>query len=117
MIVKIFYFKEFSYLCKMKKLLLISFIAFGCKTIKPNIQHSPVAVVSYDTTHIWILNESQGPIIYNVWKKGVYGNKTQPHLVDSIEFANLCKRAVHCTCGDVSPKYTTKNNVIYTSGK
>ena len=94
----------------MKKLLLISFIAFGCKTIQPNIQHSDVAVVSHDTTHVWILNQSQGPIIYNVWVQGLYGDKTQPHLVDSNEFANLCRKAVHCTCGDVSPKYVRKRD-------
>lgn len=117
MTVKIFYFKKFSYLCEMKKLLLISFIAFGCQTIKPHIQHSEVSVVSYDTTKMWILNKDHGPIIYKAWEQGSYGNKTKVYLVDSSEFANICKKAVPCTCGDALPKYANKNNVIYTSGK
>lgn len=101
----------------MKKLLFLSFIAFGCKTVKPYIQHSEVTIVTQDTSKIWILNNDHGPIIYNVWSKGLYGNKTKAYLVDSVEFANLRKKSVPCTCFDQSPKFASKQNLIFTSGK
>ena len=86
------------YLCKMKHLLLISLVAIGCSTPKSHIKHSDVTVVTPDTSKIWILNQGHGPVIYNAWIKGAYGNKTKVTLVDSIEFAQLCKKAVPCTC-------------------
>jgi hypothetical protein len=91
----------------MKKLLFISFVAFGCSAIKPHIQHSPVTVVSHDTTKIWILNQGYGPIIYNVWSKGTYGDKTKPYLVDSSTFASLCKKSVPCKCSEFK-----KSNIV-----
>jgi hypothetical protein len=104
----------------MKKLLfisIISIIAFGCSTVKPHIQHSEVTIVSQDTSKIWILNANHGPIIYNVWSQGLYGNNTKAYLVDSVEFAELSKNAVPCRCSDMTPKYANKQNVIFTSGK
>ena len=81
----------------MKKLLLISpiLIMMSCGSTHSYIQHSDVAIVSSDLKHIYICNMNHGPMIYDCWARGCYGDTTQAHLLDSTEFS---QKAVECTC-------------------
>ena len=88
----------------MKKLLLISPILFvlGCGSTSTYIKHSDVAIISSDSKHLYICNKGHGPMIYDCWFSGRYGDTTIVHLVDTTKFNNLCKKSVPCTCNTTS---------------
>lgn len=81
----------------MKKLLfLIGVVALGlasCQSHTTLVKKSDVAIMTPDSTHMWILNEGIGNIIYEQWTCGAFGDRTKVYLVDATEFSQLSKKA------------------------
>jgi len=70
-------------------IILILGTMFGCSTTKTYIQVSPIAKRTVDYKHVYFLDNETGNIIYKMWIEGLFGNETQPHLVDSIKFNSI----------------------------
>ena len=62
---------------------------FGCSSTQTCVQVSDVAKKTVDGKHVYFLDNETGKMVYRIWTTGVYGNKTKPHLVDSIRFVNI----------------------------
>ncbi len=62
---------------------------FGCSTTRTYIQVSSIAKITIDYKNLYILNNEHGNMIYKMWVDGLFGDETQPHLVDSIRFISI----------------------------
>jgi hypothetical protein len=91
----------------MKKIVYILSIGFmvGCGVTQPsinssaqNIKHSDILISAPDTSVVWIMDTQHGNLIARTWKSGAYGDKTKVVMLDSVEFEEMSKTAVPCTC-------------------
>ena len=75
----------------MKKIIILLVLGtmFGCSSTQTCVQVSPVAKRTKDGKHVYFLDNETGSMVYRMWTKGVFGNETQPHLVDSIKFISI----------------------------
>jgi hypothetical protein len=75
----------------MKKIIIALVLGtmFGCSTTQTCVQVSPVAKRTVDGKHVYFLDNETGSMVYRMWTKGVFGDETQPHLVDSMKFISL----------------------------
>lgn len=74
----------------MKKLFIIMGLAIGgCQSPQTLIVRSDFTVMNLDSTKMWIKDTDSGKNLYEVWKKGEFGNDTKVYLVDSVRFNNL----------------------------
>lgn len=75
----------------MKKIIIALALGtmFGCSSTQTCVQVSPVAKRTKDGKHVYFLDNETGSMVYRMWTKGVFGNETQPHLVDSMKFISL----------------------------
>jgi len=77
-------------------LFLIGVVVLGlvsCQSHTSLIQKSDVAIMTKDSTHMWILNKGVGSIIYEQWMEGSFGNRTKVYLIELTEFEELAKKA------------------------
>lgn len=75
----------------MKKIIIVLVLGtmFGCSATHTCIQVSPVAKRTVDGKHVYFLDNETGSMVYRMWTKGVFGDETQPHLVDSLKFISI----------------------------
>jgi len=74
----------------MKKLFIVMGLAIvGCQSPQTLIVKSDFTVVNQDSTKMWIKDTDFGRNLYEVWKKGKFGDDTKVYLLDSTEFNNL----------------------------
>jgi hypothetical protein len=75
----------------MKKIIIVLVLGtmFGCSSTQTFVQVSPVAKKTKDGKHVYFLDNETGSMVYRMWTKGVFGDETQPHLVDSMKFISL----------------------------
>jgi hypothetical protein len=75
----------------MKKIIIALALGtmFGCSSTQTCVQVSPVAKRTKDGKHVYFLDNETGSMVYRMWTKGVFGNETQPHLVDSMKFISI----------------------------
>jgi hypothetical protein len=68
----------------------------SCQSHSSLIQVSDFTVMTQDSTKLWIRDTEFGKSLYQTWQKDSFGpDKTKVTLVDSVEFGNLCNRAIH----------------------
>lgn len=74
----------------MKKLFIIMGLAIvGCQSPQTLIVKSNFTAVNHDSTKLWIRDTDFGKYLYDSWKSGTYGTKTEVYLVDSVGFEIL----------------------------
>jgi len=66
-------------------------LAVSCQSHTSLIQKSDVAIMTKDSTHMWILNKDIGGLIYQQWMEGVFGDRTKVYLIELTEFEGLVK--------------------------
>lgn len=94
----------------MKKyfLILVVGIMSGCSITQTCVQVSPVAKRTLNGNHVYFINNETGSMVYRAWISGVFGDKTKPHLVDSVMFFQI----PIITSASASVNQTTNSNVV-----
>jgi hypothetical protein len=67
----------------------------SCQSHSSLIQVSDFTVINQDTTMLWILDDSTGKNLFRVWNTGIYGSKTEVHLIDSVTFKSLVNKSIN----------------------
>lgn len=87
----------------MKNLIIIVGLAIvGCQSPQSLIVRSDFTVVNQDSTKLWIKDTDFGRNLYEVWKKGKFGNDTKVYLVDSAGFEILVGKSFNRKSSTVS---------------
>jgi len=94
----------------MKKYILILVVGImsGCSSTQTCVQVSPVAKRTVNGKHVYFLNNETGNMIHRMWTKGLFGNETKPHLVDSVMFYQIPVM----TSTSASIKQISNSNVV-----